>query len=384
MLRIKVMQALYGLRQVELSNQQLAIDSIVSQFQPDLNSMEPQNLQQLEGYRRLASLLFEEGLKQGSLAQDDEMPYRVWRAANDALVLYKNKTVKERNQLVQQIIEEVRTIDDSYIRVLVLLLDLAHVARLDRERLYDDPDAPQVSKESGLDRNRVIRALADYKPLELETLRRGISWSNELPLVRKIYIDVLKRDEMYQEYCTKHEHTDDEEQQIVQHILRNLVLKHEIARHYFEETVLHWAENSDLARSMAIKTLKSVQTAEGIKLVALTDDWEEDKNFIDTLYKKFLENDEEYEALLAEQLVNWDVERVAFLDKIILKLALTELLNFPNIPVKVTINEYIELAKSYSTPKSGKFVNGILDSLAEKLKTTGKLRKSGRGLLDNR
>ncbi len=378
------MQALYGLRQVELSNQQLAIDSIVSQFQPDLNSMEPQNLQQLEGYRRLASLLFEEGLKQGSLAQDDEMPYRVWRAANDALVLYKNKTVKERNQLVQQIIEEVRTIDDSYIRVLVLLLDLAHVARLDRERLYDDPDAPQVSKESGLDRNRVIRALADYKPLELETLRRGISWSNELPLVRKIYIDVLKRDEMYQEYCTKHEHTDDEEQQIVQHILRNLVLKHEIARHYFEETVLHWAENSDLARSMAIKTLKSVQTAEGIKLVALTDDWEEDKNFIDTLYKKFLENDEEYEALLAEQLVNWDVERVAFLDKIILKLALTELLNFPNIPVKVTINEYIELAKSYSTPKSGKFVNGILDSLAEKLKTTGKLRKSGRGLLDNR
>ncbi len=135
---------------------------------------------------------------------------------------------------------------------------------------------------------------------------------------------------------------------------------------------------------MAIKTLKSVQGPEGLKLVALTEDWEEDRFFLETLYKKALENDAEYESLLAEQLTNWDVERVAQLDKIILKLALAELLNFPNIPVKVTINEYIELAKLYSTPKSGKFVNGILDSLSEKLKTSGQLRKSGRGLMDNK
>ncbi|WP_266367568.1 transcription antitermination factor NusB [Tellurirhabdus rosea] len=385
LLRIKVMQALYALRQSELSNQQLALDAIAAQFQPDLNSMEPQNLQQLEGYRRLASLLFEEGLnQQGALPHDDETPHKVWKAANEALLLYRSRSVKERDVLVRQIVDEVRTLDDSYYKVLLLLVELAHVARLDRERVYADPDAVPIAQESSLDRNRVIRAVAEFTPFDLEVIRRGISWQDELPLVRKIFQDNIKKDEVYQAYCRKHQHTDEEEQQLVQHLLRNVLLKQDPAKHYFEETVLHWAENSELIRSMAIKTLKSVQSPEGPALVVLTDDWEEDKIFIDTLYRKALENDDEYEQLLAEQLVNWDVDRVAFLDKIILKLALAELLNFPNIPVKVTINEYIELAKNYSTPKSGKFVNGLLDNLSEKLKASGKLRKSGRGLMDNR
>jgi len=385
LLRIKVMQALYALCQSELSNQQLALDAIASQFLPDLNSMEPQNLQQLEGYRRLASLLFEEGLKlPGALPHDDDTPHRVWKAANEALALYRSRTVKERDGLVRLVVDEVRTLDDSYYKLLLLLVELAHVARLDRERVYDDPDGVPVAKESSLDRNRVIRALADFKAFDLEIIRRGISWQDELPLVRKIFQENIKKDEQYQDYCRTHQHTDEQEQQLVQHLLRTILLKQDPARHYFEETVLHWAENSELVRSMAIKTLKSVQLPEGPQLVALTDDWEEDQLFINTLYRKALENDEEYEQLLADQLVNWDVERVAFLDKIVLKLALAELLHFPNIPVKVTINEYIELAKNYSTPKSGKFVNGILDTLSEKLKAAGKLRKSGRGLLDNR
>ncbi|GAB3906252.1 hypothetical protein GCM10028803_38320 [Larkinella knui] len=384
LLRIKVMQAFYALRQSELSNRQLAVDTITETFQRDLNSMEVQNLQQLEGYRRLATVLFEEGLKEGKPSDEEEIPRKVLIAANQALVEYRNSLTKERQRVFQALIDDVRTLDNSLIRLLSLLLELAHVAQIDRERTYKNLDTRQIAKESGLDSNRIIKALKAYKPLEVEQIRRKIEWGDDLQMVRTIYNDVLKEDELYRTYCESEQHTADEDQQLAQHVLRNVLLKQEPAKSFFEEIDLSWSENSEIVRSMAIKTLKSVQGPEGLKLVALTEDWEEDRSFLETLYKKAVENDTEYEALLAEQLTNWDVERVAQLDKIILKLALAELLNFPNIPVKVTINEYIELAKLYSTPKSGKFVNGILDSLSEKLKTSGLLRKSGRGLLDNK
>ncbi len=380
------MQAFYALRQSELSSRQLAVDAITETFQPDLNSMEVQNLQQLEGFRRLATVLFEEGLTKGKPSEEEDVPRNVLIAANQALAEYRNNQTRERHRVFQSLLEDVRMLDNSLIRLLTLLLELAHVAQVDRERIrrYEAVDARSIAKESGLDRNRIIQALREHKPLEVEKIRRKVDWGDDPQMIRSIYNDILKEDEMYRAYCETAQHTADEDQQLVQHILRNVLLKQDPAKNYFEETDLSWAENGELVRSMAIKTLKSVQSPEGLKLTELTDDWEEDRLFLETLYKKALENDAEYEALLAEQLKNWDVERVAQLDKIILKLALAELLNFPNIPVKVTINEYIELAKQYSTPKSGKFVNGILDSLSEKLKSTGQLRKSGRGLLDNK
>jgi N utilization substance protein B len=384
LLRIKVMQAFYALRQSELSNRQAAVDTITETFQRDLNSMAVQNLQQLEGYRRLATVLFEEGLKEGKPPEEEEIPRKVLVAANQALVDYRNSLTRERQRVLQALVNDVRTLDNSLIRLLSLLLELAHVAQIDRERIYKNLDTRQIAKESGLDSNRIIKALREHKPLEVEQIRRKIEWGDDRQMVRTIYNDVLKEDDVYRTYCESEQHTADEDQQLAQHVLRNVLLKQEPARSFFEEMDLSWFENSEIVRSMAIKTLKSVQAPEGLKLVALTADWEEDRDFLETLYKKALENDAEYEGLLAEQLTNWDVERVAQLDKIILKLALAELLNFPNIPVKVTINEYIELAKLYSTPKSGKFVNGILDSLSEKLKTSGQLRKSGRGLMDNK
>lgn len=385
LLRIKVMQAFYALRQSELSNRQLAVDVITETFQPDLNSMEVQNLQQLEGFRRLATVLFEEGLT-GEKPSEEEIPHRVRVAANQALTDYRNSLTRERQRVFQLLIDDVRTLDDSLIRLLTLLLEVAHVAQVDRERIrrYEDVDARTIAKESGLDRNRIIQALQQHKPLELEKIRRKIDWGDDIQMIRSIYTDILKEDELYRAYCETAQHTAEEDQQLVQHILRNVLLKQDPAKNYFEEIDLSWAENGELVRSLAIKTLKSVQDPEGLKLMELTDDWEEDRLFLETLYKKTLEHETEYEKLLAEQLTNWDVERVAQLDKIILKLALAELLSFPNIPVKVTINEYIELAKLYSTPKSGKFVNGILDSMSEKLKASGQLRKSGRGLLDNK
>ena len=115
----------------------------------------------------------------------------------------------------------------------------------------------------------------------------------------------------------------------------------------------------------------------------LSANWQDDRDFAETLYKQTLADDAKSEKLIAESTQNWDVERVALLDKIILKMALCEMQLFRGIPVKVTINEYIEISKIYSTPKSKQFVNGVLDKLAQDLAASGDIRKSGRGLLDN-
>ena len=378
------MQALYALRQAELSNHQLALDGIVDLFQPDLNSMLPQDRWQLEGYRKLASALFEEAVKTNQPAQEEDTPQKVLKAANDGLLFYQIRSRKDRLHLAQMMIDEVQGIYDDLLRVLLLMVELAHQSQVDRERVHRDPDEIPFPLESGLNDNVVIKALAQHRPLQNEAIRRTVSWTDDLPFIRKAYREALKTDDTYRAYCGQLTHTVDEDQQMVQYLLRTLIFKHEIIRDHLAEIDLSWTENSEVVRSLAIKTLKSAQSATGLQLEPLTDDWEEDELFMNTLYQSYQDNEEEYERLLSDQLQNWDVQRVALLDMIILKLAVCELLNFSGIPVKVTINEYIELAKAYSTPKSGKFVNGILDNLSTKLTSEGKLRKSGRGLLDNK
>ncbi|MVM41030.1 transcription antitermination factor NusB [Spirosoma sp. HMF3257] len=378
------MQALYALKQAEFSNQQMALDGINDLFQPDLNSMLPQDKRQLEGYRKLASLLFEETIKTNQPAKDDDAPNKVLKAANDGFVFYQIRTRKDHQHLAQMLLKQVNGIYDDYLRVMLLLVELGHAASIDSERKYRDVDETPFPFESTLNDNTVIQALAEHQPLKNEALRHGISWTDDLGFVRKALREVLKADETYRAYCEQKTHTADEDQALAQYVLRTLIFKHETIRDHLAEIDLSWAENSEVVRGLAIRTIKSAQSPTGLQLEPLTDDWEEDELFLNTLFDNSLKNDADYEQLLADQLQNWDVERVAMLDKIILKLAVCELLNFPNIPVKVTINEYIELAKAYSTPKSGKFVNGILDNLSEKLQASGRLRKSGRGLLDNK
>ncbi|MCY7359411.1 MAG: transcription antitermination factor NusB [Rudanella sp.] len=378
------MQAVYALRQAELSNQQIALDAIEETFQPDLNSMQPQDKRQLEGYRKLATVLFEEAVKTDIPAEDEGTPTKVIKAANDGLVYYRSRGKKDRNHLAQMMIDKVKGIYDDYLRVLLLLVELGHASQVDKERQYRDVDEKPFPFESTLYDNRVIKALAGHQPLTNEAVRHNINWTTDLLFVRKALKEVFKQDETYRAYCEQPTHTPDEDQALAQYLLRTLVFKHETISDFLAEIDLSWAENSEVVRGMAIKTLKSVQAMDGLKLEPLTDDWEEDERFLNTLFDNALNNDAEYEQLLADQLQNWDVERVAMLDRIILKLGVCELMSFPGIPVKVTINEYIELAKTYSTPKSGKFVNGILDNLSIKLNSEGKLRKSGRGLMDNK
>ena len=170
-------------------------------------------------------------------------------------------------------------------------------------------------------------------------------------------------------------------------MIKKLIFKSELIQSFMEEADLNWEEDRTIVKSVLLKTVKSIQPDQdpkNLEISGISYNWEEDNRFFKDLFKTTANSDKEFEKMISAKAKNWEIERIASLDKIILKMAISELINFPSIPVKVTINEYIEISKLYSTPKSRHFINGILDVLAKELKEQGVIKKSGRGLIDNK
>jgi len=384
-LRIKVFQGLYALQVAREANYELALDFIADAFKPNLNSMEPQDLEQLESLRKIATALLEQNYRSGQIDKDDQTPPHAFVAAKNALTHYLQRTKEDRERISRRMPPEIDGIYDTYLFVLQLFIELSVLSKMERDRQYEDIDGPKLARNSGFDTNQIVKILAESKPLQAELIRRGARWDDpKNTFVRKLFREVFRNDEIYRAYCTKSAHNLEEDQELINHALKNILFKHEDCVTFWEQNDLYWNETGDIVRKMAAKTLKSAQEAEGVQLSPLTDSWDEDHYFMEELFKQTLHNERQYEELIAEPLKNWDADRLASTDYLILKMALAEMMTFTGIPVKVTINEAIELAKEYSTPKSGKFVNGILDTLSKSLIGDGKIRKSGRGLLDNK
>lgn len=384
-LRIKVLQSLYALQAAREADYQLAIDFITESFKPDLNSMTPQDPVKLEGMRKITTLLLEENYRKGAIPDDEETPSEAIVTARNALKYYEDLYKKDKRRLSRQLTPEVEAIYSAYLLLLQLFIELSSLSKTERERQYDDPDSNPIAKLSGFDTNRAVIALSESKKLESEFIRKGISWGNEVTgLIRKLFRDVFRQDETYRAYCAQKTHTPEEDQQLVLYSLKEVILKNEEVINFFELNDLYWSENGDLARKMTNKTLKSATESDVVQIIPLTNDWEEDSSFMQELFDETVNRNDEFEAIIAEPLKNWDLERLSAMDYLILKMSVSEMVSFPGIPVKVSINEAIEIAKDYSTPKSGKFVNGILDTLSKTLIKEGKIRKSGRGLLDNK
>jgi N utilization substance protein B len=144
---------------------------------------------------------------------------------------------------------------------------------------------------------------------------------------------------------------------------------------------IHWMDDLDLCCSMALKTLKAIPESHDFQILPLFKEDDDEKEFILQLVKRTIEMDSENESLINELAENWELDRIARMDILLLKMGITELQNFSSIPTKVTLNEYIEISKFYSTPKSNVFINGILDKAISRLTNEKKIVKIGRGLL---
>ncbi|WP_375438304.1 transcription antitermination factor NusB [uncultured Hymenobacter sp.] len=387
-LRIKVMQALYAYHQAVGSDFSLANDRIADAFAPDLTSPEPQDKRLLKGQQKMAELTFKEWHKSGQEPEKSD-DSDVQDAVQDAIKYYQKAVAKDASFYAGQMVYAAESIHDQYLHLLNIPEALLQILEEEKGR---EARKHLASKEPLLDTTRleqspaIAKLVGNLQLIDL-TIRRSQRWQgeDEREVLRLAWRNEMRQDPELLSYLAAPAGNYSEDQEILKHLYKTYVFKGESLPRYLEQDDLNWEENRPIVKNLVLKTVKMLDEAadENLELMSLSANWQEDKEFAESLYKQTLTEDEKYEKLIAESTQNWDVERVALTDKILLKMALCEMHLFRGIPVKVTINEYIEISKIYSTPKSKQFVNGILDKLAQDLTASGAIRKSGRGLLDN-
>lgn len=388
-LRVKAFQNLYAFEQCRGSNYNLARDFIRESFFPDLNSMEVQDKAALLREAEDAIRIFDENLENKQLLPATYASVQVKKVVIEAIKKAREANEKDRLFLLKNMVVSAERIPQLYLLSIELLQAFAkHVANELEKKQKRAGDVPVAfGNDLNLAHNKVLARLRE-SPQYQAALNRNAVNLDELELeIKEWFREYIKPSEPYQNYLAIAAPTLEQDFEAVDELLKKIIFKNEVILNFFSEKDLNWTENKSVVRSLAAKVVKNASLTEAAALDPLPEiamNWEEDKEFFENIFNFTITNDVNNKALIAEKTKNWDIERLAYTDKIILSMALAEMMHFPSIPVKVTINEYIDISKTYSTPKSKQFVNGLLDVMAKELIDNGQIRKSGRGLLDNK
>ena len=229
--------------------------------------------------------------------------------------------------------------------------------------------------------NKIISLIIDSVDLSQLSENRKINWDNDekREIYRKIFIEIEKS-EVYFEHMNNDEKGFEADRNFLIQLFKAEIANSPLIYDFFEDEDIHWMDDIDLACSMVIKTIKNTKE-DKFDIMPLYKANDDEKAFICTLLKETIKKDAENELMIENLVENWEFERIAKMDVLLLKMAITELQCFETIPTKVSINEYIEISKYYSTPKSNVFINGILDKSVNLLSKENKINKSGRGLI---
>ncbi len=272
---------------------------------------------------------------------------------------------------------------DLYHYLLALLIEMADFAqrRIDTNLAKFVPTYEDLHPNTRFVDNRLIGQLRINRRLQAYLNQSKLSWVNHPELVRDMYT-FLSETEFFREYMGNPDSTFLEDRKFIEKVVQNVILIMEDLYIMLEEESIYWNDDLDLVVAMILKTIRNFdeRSDEFQPLLPKYKD-SEDEQFAKDLFRKAVINHDELRSLINQHSSNWDLERIAFMDILIMQLALAEFLYFPSIPTKVTLNEYIELSKYYSTDKSRNFVNGILDKALKELKTEQKVQKTGRGLI---
>ena len=270
-----------------------------------------------------------------------------------------------------------------YLYQLLLISEIGFVAEkyFDEQKYYKLHSSGNSELGSKFLNNSVLKLLCNSNNLHKTSKDEGVSWAGEHDFVRKLFSHI-RNSEIYRDYLRLEKHTFEDDIKFILDIYQKLICNFEMLHHYYEEKSIYWIDDWELIVKMTIKTLKSIKEGDqDIELINLYKD-QEDKEFTRQLFNKTILNHKTFDPMISEKTKNWDIERIALMDIIIMKMSLTEFLEFPDIPVKVTLNEYIELSKMYSSKKSKVFINGVLDKLVADLEKENKIKKTGKGLID--
>lgn len=270
---------------------------------------------------------------------------------------------------------------DLYFQMLLLPAELAEYARQRQEIAKQKklPTFEDLHPNTKFVDNAVIRTIANSDSVNDYAAARKLGWSKYPDLIRTLYVQFTESD-CYKEYMQRDERSFEQDKKLVEELF-NQMQNCEALDDALEEMSLLWTDDLPFIIMMVLRTLSNLRAAHTELKVTSKFKSEDDPDFVKTLFEKSLVNYAAYQEYIEKFTSNWDAERIVFMDNLIIGTAIAELTSFPSIPVKVTLDEFIEISKYYSTPGSSTFINGVLDKIVESLTADGRIKKSGRGLI---
>ena len=267
---------------------------------------------------------------------------------------------------------------DLYNYLLLLMVEVTKQAnkRLNAAKNKLVPTKEELFPNTKFVENRFIAQLEVNKQLLEFSNNQKKTWENEADFVKTLCDKILESD-IYKEYMASETSSYEEDRELWRKLYKNIIFNNIELDQVLEDQSLYWNDDKEIVDTFVLKTIKRFDEKNGAKQELLPEfKDEEDQDFARRLFRRTILNADYYRHLISENTKNWDLDRVAFMDVVIMQIALAEILSFPNIPVSVSLNEYVEIAKLYSTPKSGGFINRTLDGIVNSLKKENKLTKN--------
>ena len=303
-----------------------------------------------------------------------------------SLYAYHQSDVRDLKVHEKNLLQSIDKVFEMYIWMLSLISEVVGYAEMDATERANKhlPTADDLNADLKILTNRFVLSLNQNKEFLAALKKYKVSWTFE-PELTKTLFTILKSSPEYAEYLQKTDDTIQTDKDIIKFIFKKVILKSSLADQVFEDMFIVWPVDKDVLQALIAKTFKNFASDDDYsknELAEVTGNWVEDRDFIINLFQNTIRYDAEYQELIGAKTQNWEPERIAMMDTLLMKMALAEFLKFNSIPVKVTINEYLEISKEFSTPKSNSFINGILDKILIELKAQNKIIKVGRGLIE--
>jgi N utilization substance protein B len=302
-----------------------------------------------------------------------------------SLYAFHQSDTKEIKPHERNLLASIDQVFEMYIWMLSLISEVIDYAETDAAERANKhlPTADDLNASLKILSNRFIISLKDNRDYLIALKKYKVEWSFDPELAKSLFT-TLKNSPEYAEYLAKTDDTLHSDKDIIKFIFKKVILKSSIAEQVFEDKFIYWPVDREVLQALIAKTFKnfSSDNYQENKLADISGNWVEDREFVVNLFEQTIRHNVEYQELIAEKTQNWEPDRIAMMDTLLMKMAIVEFINFTSIPVKVTINEYLEISKEFSTPKSNSFINGILDKILFELKAQNKIRKIGRGLIE--
>ncbi|RFZ85572.1 transcription antitermination factor NusB [Mucilaginibacter terrenus] len=302
-----------------------------------------------------------------------------------SLYAYHQSDSRDIKHHEKQLLSSIDQVFEMYIWMLTLISNVVNYASIDAEERANKhlPTKEDLNANTKILTNRFIVSLSQNQEYLAAVKKYKVDFSFDPELDKSLFI-TLKNSPEYAEYLAKTDDTISTDKDIIKFIFKKVILKSSLAEQVFEDKFIYWPVDREVLQALIAKTFKnfaSENPAEN-QLAEISGNWADDREFVLNLYAQTIRYDSQYQQLIAEKTQNWEPDRIAMMDTLLMKMAIVEFINFTSIPVKVTINEYLEISKEFSTPKSNSFINGILDKILAELKAENKVKKIGRGLIE--